>query len=231
MDWPAVPVMLEYARWKYVVILFVVLVSALYALPNIYPQDPSVQVTANNASAADAALEKRVEQALVAAKLTPKSVAIEDGKVMARFNDVEVQAKAADAVGAALGSDYTVALNLATTMPEWLDWFKAKPMQLGLDLQGGVHFLMEIDRAAAVDKRINALLDGIRGAAGVDLGAVARVVAAVGAQMRANPALAEIDINPLVGRPDGVLALDALLCVSGAGGGLESAPAGGTHSS
>ena len=154
--------MLEYARWKYVAILFVVLVSALYALPNIYPQDPSVQVTANNASKADAALEKRVEQALAAAKLTPKSVAIEDGKVMARFDDVEVQAKAADAVGTALGSDYTVALNLATTMPEWLGWFKAKPMQLGLDLQGGVHFLMEIDRTAAIDKRMNALLDGIR---------------------------------------------------------------------
>ena len=135
--------MLEYARWKYVLALLVLLLSALYALPNLYPQDPSVQITANRGSQVDAALQTRVEALLKEAGVTPKSVEIEKGgNLLVRTLSPAVQTKAADALNAGLGSGYVVALNLASTVPDWLDAIYAKPMLLGLDLQGGVHFLM-----------------------------------------------------------------------------------------
>ncbi|MCL1633086.1 protein translocase subunit SecD [Luteimonas sp. SX5] len=155
--------MLEYARWKYVVILVVVLVSALYALPNLYPQDPSVQITANRGAAIDAALRQKVDATLKSAGVTPKSIETgKDGNMLVRLSSPDLQTKASDALGGALGSGYVVALNLASTVPPWLDAINAKPMLLGLDLQGGVHFLMEVDRKAALDKRFEAYLEDLR---------------------------------------------------------------------
>src|SRR5687768_8917099 len=152
--------MLEYARWKYVVILLVVLLSALYALPNLYPQDPSVQITANRGAAIDAALRQRVDAALKKAGVTPKAIeAGEDGNLLVRMPSPEAQTKAADALTKELAAGYVVALNLASTTPAWLEAIKARPMLLGLDLQGGVHFLMEVDRKAALDKRFEAYLE------------------------------------------------------------------------
>ena len=111
--------MLEYARWKYVVMLLVLVLSTLYALPNIYPQDPSVQVTANRGSTVDAALKARVETTLKQAGVAPKAVEIsKDGNLLVRVGDPNVQVKAADALRDALGSDYVVALNLASTVPD-----------------------------------------------------------------------------------------------------------------
>ncbi|MCA1714798.1 MAG: protein translocase subunit SecD, partial [Gammaproteobacteria bacterium] len=155
--------MLEHARWKYVVILLVVLLSALYALPNMFPQDPSVQVTANRGAQVDARLEQRVESALRRAGLTPKSVEIaKGGNLLARMSGPEDQTRAADALSAELGNSYVVALNLASTVPDWLAALGGKPMLLGLDLQGGVHFLMQVDRDAALDKRFDAYAEDLR---------------------------------------------------------------------
>ena len=155
--------MLEYARWKYVVALLVLLLSALYALPNLYPQDPSVQITANRGSQVDAALETRVEAILQKAGVQPKSVEIEKGgNLLVRTLGPDAQTKAADALNAELGSGYVVALNLASTVPDWLDAIRAKPMLLGLDLQGGVHFLMQVDQEAALAKRFEATAEDVR---------------------------------------------------------------------
>ncbi|WP_132999603.1 protein translocase subunit SecD [Luteimonas arsenica] len=155
--------MLEFPRWKYVVILLVVLLSALYALPNIYPQDPSVQITSNRGAATGAELDAKIQAALAEAGVTAKSVdTTDEGERMVRLLDLDDQTKAADALRPVLGDDYVVALNLASTVPDWLSWFGAKPMLLGLDLQGGVHFVLQVDQKAALDKRLDAYADEVR---------------------------------------------------------------------
>src|SRR5690606_2417855 len=155
--------MLEFARWKYFLALAVVAFSLLYALPNVFPQDPSVQVTANRSEAVDQALVQRIESILAAAGVAPKSVAIESGdNVLARLTSADDQVRASDALRAALGGDYVVALNLASTVPDWLAAVGGKPMLLGLDLQGGVHFLMEVDGGAALDKHFEAYVEDLR---------------------------------------------------------------------
>lgn len=159
----AVLVMLEYSRWKYLTILIVVLISAFYALPNVFPQDPSVQISANRGAKIDDALKQQVAQALTKAGLKSKAIEIQGENLLVRTPDDETQNKAADALRDALGNRYTVAMNRASTVPEWFGSVGAKPMSLGLDLQGGVHFLMEVDKKAAVDKRFEAYLSDIRG--------------------------------------------------------------------
>ena len=154
--------MLEFARWKYVVIAIVLIFTALYALPNLYAKDPAVQVTANRGAALDAALVSRVRELMRANSQPVKSVAIEGDSVMVRVASTDAQAAAATLIRPELGSTYTVALNLANTVPAWLESIGGKPMSLGLDLQGGVHFLMEVDQKAAVEKRSEAFLDEIR---------------------------------------------------------------------
>ncbi len=155
--------MLEFPRWKYVVILLVVLLATLYALPNIYPQDPSVQITSNRGAATGVELDAKIDEALSAAGVTPKSVDTEgEGERMVRLFDLDDQTKAADALRPVLGDQYVVALNLASTVPDWLSWFGAKPMLLGLDLQGGVHFVLQVDQKAALDKRLDAYADEVR---------------------------------------------------------------------
>ncbi|MES2672266.1 MAG: protein translocase subunit SecD [Pseudomonadota bacterium] len=156
--------MLEYSRWKYVVILIVVLLSAIYALPNIYPQDPSVQISAGRGATVDAALEQRVSQALAKAGLKAKLIEKQGDNLLVRTADSDTQSKVADLLGDTLGTRYVVAMNLASNVPDWLTAIGAKPMALGLDLQGGVHFLMEVDKKAAIDKRFEAYLSDIRSA-------------------------------------------------------------------
>jgi len=155
--------MLEYARWKYVAILVVLLLSTLYALPNVYPQDPSVQVTANRGYTVDAALRQRAEAALKKAGVAIKSTEVgKDGNLLVRLPAPEAQVKAADTLRESLGTGYVVALNLASTVPGWLEAIGAKPMLLGLDLQGGVHFLMQVDQQAALAKRYDATAEDLR---------------------------------------------------------------------
>jgi preprotein translocase subunit SecD len=156
--------MLEYGRFKYLTILIVVLLSALYALPNVFPQDPSVQVTANRGAQIDAALKQRVAADLQKAGVTPKAIELQKkrNEMLVRLTDVDAQGKAADVLRQELGSNYVVALNLAATVPDWLGAIGARRMLLGLDLQGGVHFLMQVDQKAALDKRFDAYAEDLR---------------------------------------------------------------------
>ncbi|MBD9468516.1 protein translocase subunit SecD [Pseudoxanthomonas sp. PXM01] len=154
--------MLEFPRWKYVLILIVVLASALYALPNLYPQDPSVQITANRGFAIDDALRGRVDAALKEAGVQAKEVDAEAASMLVRLPSLDAQTAANDALRKALGEDYLVALNLASTVPDWMGNFGARPMVQGLDLQGGVHFVLQVDQKAALDKRVDGYLEDTR---------------------------------------------------------------------
>jgi preprotein translocase subunit SecD len=155
--------MLVYGRSKYILALLVLLLSTLYSLPNLYPQDPSVQITANHGSQVDAALRQRIEGALKSAGVTPKQIEIQNsGELLVRLPTADAQVKAADVLREAIGNNYVVALNLASTVPGWLRAVGARPMLLGLDLQGGVHFLMQVDQKAALDKRFDSYADDIR---------------------------------------------------------------------
>ncbi len=156
--------MLTYPRWKYVAFLIVLLLSAVYAVPNIFPQDPSVQVTANRGAPVDEALRARVADSLQKAGVAAKQVEL-DGKknnLLVRLPNPDLQVKAADVLRPELGSDYIVALNIASTVPDWLEKLGARPMSLGLDLQGGVHFLMQVDQKAALEKRLEATTEDLR---------------------------------------------------------------------
>src|SRR5688572_22339677 len=132
--------MLTYARWKYVVLVLAILFSTIYALPNLYQKDPSVQVTANRGAPIDQALVARVSESLAQAGIATKQVAIDGDNLLVRLTGTEDQSKAAAALAPVLGNDYVTALNLASTVPAWLDRIGASGMLLGLDLQGGVHF-------------------------------------------------------------------------------------------
>jgi preprotein translocase subunit SecD len=155
--------MLVYGRTRSIVAVLVLLLSVLYSLPNIYPQDPSVQITPNRGSKVDAAFEQRVEGVLKAAGVAPKNVEIQrGGELLVRLPSPDVQIKAADVLRDAVGNNYVVALNLASTVPDWLRSVGARPMLLGLDLQGGVHFLMQVDQKAALEKRFESYAEDLR---------------------------------------------------------------------
>lgn len=154
--------MLEFPRWKYLLILMVLAISAIYALPNIYQKDPSVQITANRGVALDESLVQRVGTVLASSGVPTKSVAVEGSSLMVRLPDMKAQTSASDTLRKELGDQYTIALNLASTVPDWLSNLGAAPMVLGLDLQGGVHFVLEVDQAAALDKRMDAYAEDVR---------------------------------------------------------------------
>ena len=154
--------MLEYSRTKYFIIALVLALSALYAAPNLFPPDPAVQITANRGAKIDATLQQKAQAALKAAGITPKAVEIDGENLVVRLNSGDEQGKASDALQEALGTGYVSALNLASTAPAWMEKIGAKRMLMGLDLQGGVHFLMEVDRKAALDKRMDAYAEDLR---------------------------------------------------------------------
>ena len=141
----------RYPLWKYLLVVFVVLFGAVYAIPNLYGEDPAVQVSAATYDIEiDTALLGRVESALNDKGIEFKSISLGDERLLVRFADTEVQLQGMDAIKTVLDRGYIVALNLAPTTPGWLAGLNALPMYLGLDLRGGVHFLMEVDTAAAV---------------------------------------------------------------------------------
>ncbi|GAM67877.1 protein-export membrane protein secD [Vibrio sp. JCM 19236] len=135
-------------------VLFALLVAMLYALPNLYGEDPAIQVTGARGASVDMATMDTVTQALEKENLSHKSIALENGSILVRFNDTDTQISARDVISEALDSDLIVALNLAPSTPTWLESIGAAPMKLGLDLRGGVHFLMEVDMDAAMQKLI-----------------------------------------------------------------------------
>jgi len=154
--------MLEFPRWKYFVILLVLALSVLYALPNVFQSDYAVQITGNRGAALDDALKTRVTGYLDQAGVQPKSVAMENDSLLVRLPSADAQTLAADALRENLGENHTVALNLASNVPPWLQRFGAQPMVLGLDLQGGVHFVLQVDQKAALEKRVDAYAEDIR---------------------------------------------------------------------
>ena len=158
----------RYPVWKYAIILIALLVGALFALPNVFGESPAVQVSVAKSSVKlDAAAMGRVEEVLKTAGIKPESVAMEGTSIKARFGDTETQLKAKDAIQKALNPDATnpsfvVALNLLSRSPPWLTALHASPMYLGLDLRGGVHFMLQVDMQAALSKRAESLAGDIR---------------------------------------------------------------------
>jgi preprotein translocase subunit SecD len=144
----------QYPLWKNLLIIAVLLVSTVYALPNVYGEDPALQITSARAGKLPAGIPDRVAKALKTAGIEYKGIESSDQEVLVRFNSTEVQLKAVDFVKATLGSNFVVALNLAPATPKWLQSLNALPMYLGLDLRGGVYFLLEVDMDAAVKQAI-----------------------------------------------------------------------------
>ncbi|MEO7558072.1 MAG: protein translocase subunit SecD [Gammaproteobacteria bacterium] len=142
----------QYPLWKYLLVLVIVIAGFIYALPNLYGEDPAVQVSPTRTTKIDAATQTKAQDLLKQATITYKSLATDERGLLIRFNDAEAQLKAKDTLRDGFGAGYVVALNLAPTTPGWLRQLKAAPMYLGLDLRGGVHFLMEVDMDAAVQQ-------------------------------------------------------------------------------
>jgi preprotein translocase subunit SecD len=154
----------KYPAWKYIVIAVAILASVLYALPNLFGEVPAVQVSPQRASVKiDNELRTSLEEALKAAKYAPVSVEQSDAALRFLFADTDTQAKAIDVIKAKAGTGFVVALNLVPNSPHWLQSLGSKPMYLGLDLRGGVHFLLQVDMKAAADKSINRYLGDVRG--------------------------------------------------------------------
>ena len=140
----------KYPLWKYILIIAVVIVGVLYALPNLYGDDPALQISANRGTEVTLATQETVREVLKSNNIEPKDIALENEQLLVRFADTEDQLKGQDLVKKELGRDYVVALNLAHRTPDWLLAIDALPMYLGLDLRGGVHFLMEVDVDSAI---------------------------------------------------------------------------------
>ncbi|MGP3593746.1 protein translocase subunit SecD [Vagococcus sp. WN89Y] len=152
----------RYPLWKYIMLAVVIIVGLLYALPNLYGEDPAVQVTGARGVAASEQTLIQVQKSLQEEKINAKSVALEEGAILARFDSTDTQLRAREVLLSALGDQYVVALNLAPATPLWLRAIKAEPMKLGLDLRGGVHFLMEVDMQTALGKLQEQNIDSLR---------------------------------------------------------------------
>ena len=153
----------KYPIWKYAIIALALVVSLLYAAPNLFGEAPAVQVTgARAANKVEAPLRDTLEAALKAAGVTPVSAELEGGLLRFRFPNEDVQIRARDIIQKAVPGGYVVALNLVPNTPKWLQAIGAKPMYLGLDLRGGVHFLLQVDMNAAKNKSVERYLGDIR---------------------------------------------------------------------
>ncbi len=144
----------QYPAWKYALIILVLIVGAIYAMPNLYPNDPAVQISSRHGEVTSA-LESQVRDILESQGMAFKSMEFAEEKLLVRFNDTETQLKAMDVIQYGVGNEYVAAVNLAPSTPAWLRSLDAKPMYLGLDLRGGVHFLMEVDMEAAISKAMS----------------------------------------------------------------------------
>ncbi len=153
----------RYPLWKNLLIIFVLLIGALYASPNLYPEDYAVQLSGNrDIHQVDQPLMDTVVSALKREGVAYKEVELINNSGLIRFADGEAQLRAKQIISAVAGDNYVVALNLAATTPEWLESLGAGPMKLGLDLRGGVHFLLEVDMATAVAQRLDVYVSEIK---------------------------------------------------------------------
>ena len=158
----------RYPVWVYSLVAALLVLAALYAVPNLFGEAPAVQISSARATTkVDNALQSRVEEALKAAGIAPTGIFLDLSSIKVRLADTETQGKAKDAIERALVPDpnnpsYTVAFNLLSNSPNWMTAIRALPMYLGLDLRGGVHFLMQVDMRAALTKRMDSLTGDIR---------------------------------------------------------------------
>ena len=160
----------RYPLWKYATLLVALLIGGLYALPNLFGESPAVQVSVAKASLKlDLGTVTQVQEALKTAGISPEMVTLDGNSIKARFASTDVQLKAKDAMSQALNLDaanpsYVVALNLVSRSPAWLSSLHASPMYLGLDLRGGVHFMLQVDMQAALSKKAESLAGDLRSA-------------------------------------------------------------------
>ena len=153
----------RYPLWKYIFIAVALLIGALYSLPNFFGESPAVQISsAKSAGTVDAAVMDEVETLLKQENLAYQAILLDKSSIKVRFADPDTQIKAKDAIANKLGSGYVVALNLLSRSPSWLQNVGALPMYLGLDLRGGVHFLLQVDMKAALDKAIERYTGDLR---------------------------------------------------------------------
>ena len=152
----------RYPLWKNILVGIVVLVGLLYALPNIFDQDPALEITGSRRAEVNSETETRVRDALGTAGIAIKSLDAGSNKLLLRFSDSETQLRAKDSLETLLGSDYTLALTLSSDVPGWLRSLGALPMYLGLDLRGGIHVLIDVDMDAAVKQALERYSGDIR---------------------------------------------------------------------
>ncbi len=152
----------RYPLWKYLLILFLTVVGTIYALPNLYGDDPALQISANRMAEINNATRDTVIKALEKEQLAYKTIEVKPNSLLVRFVDTDTQLKAYEPVRGALGDSYTTAMNLAPATPDWLRGLNALPMYLGLDLRGGVHFLMEVDMNAAISQALERYVSDLR---------------------------------------------------------------------
>jgi preprotein translocase subunit SecD len=153
----------SYPVWVYALIVLAVLVGGLYALPNIYPEDPAVQISNSRTGAVEPEVASIIGVILAAQGIGPRLVDEREGQLLLRFDSADHQLRAADVLRGALDVDHVVALNMAPATPEWLRSINGRPMSLGLDLRGGVHFLMEVDLNAVIGTAMERYTNEFRG--------------------------------------------------------------------
>ncbi|NCT67315.1 MAG: protein translocase subunit SecD [Rhodanobacteraceae bacterium] len=155
----------DFPRWKYAIVVVALLLGVLYGVPNLFVQQPAVQISANRGAAVDEALKEKVQGVLEKDKIPFQSIDLGPSNVLVRLpvGEAEQQAKAQEVLKDSLGEQYIVALNLASTVPGWMRAIGAREMPKGLDLQGGVHFLMEVDDKDVMEKQLQRYADDIRG--------------------------------------------------------------------
>ncbi|MFA9488621.1 MULTISPECIES: protein translocase subunit SecD [unclassified Mannheimia] len=152
----------RFPLWKNLMVIFVIAIGALYALPNLYGDDPSVQISGTRGQQATPETLTQVQSTLSSMNIQPKSVVLENGSILVRLESAEQQLPAKEKISEALGNNYSVALNLAPATPKWLSDIGGSPMKRGLDLLGGVRFLMEVDMNTALAKQQDTLQDSLR---------------------------------------------------------------------
>mgnify|MGYP000986941632 FL=1 len=152
----------RYPLWKNLMVIFLVAIGVLYALPNLYGEDPAVQISGTRGQEANSSVLSEVQTVLKENNLATKSIVLENGSILVRFNNTDNQLLAKDKITEKLGNNYSIALNLAPATPKWLSSIGGNPMKWGLDLRGGVRFLMEVDMNSALSKRQEQLQDSLR---------------------------------------------------------------------
>lgn len=152
----------KYPLWKYLLLLGILLVGLVYALPNLFGEDPAVQVLASTGSSLDPSIIEKIEERLKEKNIPYLSIKNENSTVLTRFSTPQIQLQAKEVIKDVVGENYIVALNLAPKTPSWLTFLGASPMKLGLDLRGGVHFLMEVDIESSFSRYLESALGEIR---------------------------------------------------------------------